>query len=56
MDDLDSRFKGLRFRLIDEQDRIRTHIKLFVGGDQADTLDTPVGDAQVQIVAALSGG
>lgn len=54
--DLDARFPGLRFRVVDEQDRVRPHIKFFVGGEQADTLDVPVGDQQVQIVAALSGG
>lgn len=56
MADLDARFPGLRFRVIDEQDRIRPHIKLFVGGEMADTLAEPVGEREVQIVAALSGG
>ncbi len=55
--DLEIRHAGLRFRLIDEQDRIRPHIRIFVGGTVARTLDHAVrpGD-QVQIVAALSGG
>lgn len=56
MESLDARFPGLRFRVIDEQDRIRPHIKLFVGGEQADTLAAPVDGREVQIVAALSGG
>jgi molybdopterin synthase sulfur carrier subunit len=56
MRDLDVRFKGFRARVIDEQDRIRPHVKFFVGGEQADTLDTKVGDREVQIVAAFSGG
>ncbi len=56
MHDLDARFKGLRARVIDEQDRIRSHVKFFVGGEQADTLGTRVGDREVQIVAAFSGG
>ena len=54
--DLDARFPGIRFRLVDEQQRIRPHIKLFVAGTLAGTLAAPVGDAEVQIVAALSGG
>ena len=54
--DLEARFRGFRFRVIDEQDRIRPHVKFFVGGDETNTLDTPVGDREVQIVAALSGG
>jgi len=54
--DLEARFKGLRFRVIDEQDRIRPHVKFFVGGDETNTLATAVGDREVQIVAALSGG
>ncbi len=55
--DLETRHTGMRFRMIDEQDRIRPHIRIFVGGTVARTLDHAVrpGD-QVQIVAALSGG
>ena len=54
--DLEARFTGIRHRVIDEQDRIRPHVKFFVGGDEAHALDAPVGDREVQIVAALSGG
>ena len=54
--DVERRFTGLRFRVIDEQDRIRPHVKFFVGGDEVDTLDAVVGEREVQIVAALSGG
>ena len=55
--DLDTAFAGLRFRIIDEQDRIRPHILIFVAGRPARTLAAAVapGD-EVQIVAALSGG
>jgi len=54
---LDRRCPGLRFRIIDEQDRIRTHIRIFVSGEIADNLAHPLspGD-EVQIVCALSGG
>jgi molybdopterin converting factor small subunit len=54
--DLDARFKGIRFRVVDEQDRIRPHVKFFVGGDEAHTLNSPVAGREVQIIAALSGG
>ena len=56
--DLDRQFPGLRFRIIDEHQRVRRHIKLFVNRDQADdNLATPIapGD-EIMIVAALSGG
>ena len=55
--DLDRRHPGIRFRMIDEQDAIRPHIKVFVNGVQARSLATAVapGD-EVLVVAALSGG
>ena len=55
--DLEGAFAGIRFRMIDEQDRIRPHILIFVGGRPARDLRAPVGPGdEVQIVAALSGG
>lgn len=54
--DLERRFTGIRRRVVDEQDRVRPHVKFFVGGEEAHTLATPVGEREVQIVAALSGG
>jgi molybdopterin converting factor small subunit len=54
--DLEARFTGIRHRVVDEQDRIRPHVKFFVGSDEAHSLDTLVGNREVQIVAALSGG
>ncbi len=54
---LDQSFPGIRFRIIDEQDRIRRHIQLFVNGEQVRTLEVPLRDGdEVQIVGALSGG
>ena len=32
--DLDRRYPGIRFRMVDEQDRIRRHMRVFVNGDQ----------------------
>ena len=55
--DLDRRFPGLRFRIVDERQRIRPHIKIFVNRSQAAALDVGLapGD-EVLVVAALSGG
>lgn len=55
--DLDRRHPGMRFRMIDEQDRIRTHIRLFVNTTAVESLDMPVrpGDT-LHLICALSGG
>jgi sulfur-carrier protein len=55
--DLDRRFPGIRFRMIDEQDAIRRHIKIFVNHELARDIGAAlaVGD-EVTIVGALSGG
>jgi hypothetical protein len=54
---LDARYRGVRFRIVDEQDAIRPHIKIFVDGTQARALHDPVRTgAEVMIVGALSGG
>ncbi|HKB17235.1 MAG TPA: MoaD/ThiS family protein [Planctomycetota bacterium] len=54
---LDACFPGIRFRMIDEQDRVRPHIRFFVDGAAATHLSHPVGSArEVMIVCALSGG
>ena len=55
--DLDRQFPGFRFRVIDEQDRVRRHIILFLGGERQDDLGTAIRPgADLQIVGALSGG
>ena len=55
--DLDRRYPGLRFRVIDEQGDIRRHIRFFVNGMPAMNLEPEVRDAdEVMIVCALSGG
>jgi molybdopterin synthase sulfur carrier subunit len=57
LDDLERRYPGLRFRVIDEQDAIRPHIKIFVNRVQAATLAQALAAAdEVLVVAALSGG
>ena len=55
--DLDRQFPGFRFRVIDEQDRVRRHVILFVGGERCEDLATAIdAGAELQIVGALSGG
>ncbi len=55
--DLDRRYPGIRFRMIDEQGNIRRHIKFFVNGLQSRDLSVPLTQAdEVMIVCALSGG
>ena len=55
--ELDQRYPGLRFRMIDEQDRVRPHMRVFVNGEQIFDLTHGLVPADsVQIVQALSGG
>ncbi len=55
--DLDRRYPGIRFRMIDEQDGIRQHVKIFINRERIAALEEPLepGD-EVQILQALSGG
>ena len=57
LDDLDRRFPGLKFRVVDEQDRIRRHMRIFVGQDETRDVRRPLapGD-ELMIFGALSGG
>jgi molybdopterin synthase sulfur carrier subunit len=55
--DMDRRFPGIRFRMIDEQDRIRPHLNVWVGGTFTRDLATPIPSGnEVAILGALSGG
>ena len=57
LDDLDHRFPGLKFRVVDEQDRIRRHMRIFRNGERAQDIRLAVGDTdEVLIFGALSGG
>ena len=55
--DLDRRYPGIRFRMVDEQDQLRKHMRFFVNGEIVKDLAYPIkpGD-EVGIVQALSGG
>ena len=55
--DLDSRYPGIRFRMVDEQNRIRKHMKVFVNDESVRDLDTAITDRdEITIMQALSGG
>ncbi|HEX2586510.1 MAG TPA: MoaD/ThiS family protein [Steroidobacteraceae bacterium] len=55
--DLERQFPGMRFRMIDEQNRIREHIRLAINTDMTGDLQHCVrsGDV-VHLLCALSGG
>jgi sulfur-carrier protein len=61
--DLDRRFPGIAFRMVDEQGRVRQHMVVFLGQHRCRDLDTalpPTGEPgavdEVVIMQALSGG
>lgn len=57
LDDLEARFPGIRFRMIDEQEKIRRHMRIFINGEPVFALVHPIQhDDEVCIVQALSGG
>lgn len=55
--DLDRQFPGLRFRVVDEQGRLRRHMKVFVNEDVVRDLTTPLAPTdEMTLMQALSGG
>lgn len=55
--DLERQFPGIRFRMIDEQQAIRRHIRFFHRDEMVRTLSHPLDpNGQLMIVQALSGG
>jgi len=55
--DLDQRYPGLRFRVVDEQQRLRPNMRIFVNGLGVRDLGHALApDDFVAIVLALSGG
>jgi len=55
--DLDRRHPGIRFRMVDEQGRIRRHMRVFLNGETADDLEVEIDAAdEIVIMQALSGG
>lgn len=55
--DLDRQFPGIRFRMVDEQGRLRPHIRIFVDRQETRNLATPLrGQEEIHVFQALSGG
>ena len=55
--DLDARYPGLRFRVIDEQERFRPNMRCFVNGTQTfDLTHALTGQDEVMLIQALRGG
>lgn len=54
---LDNKYPGIRFRVIDEQGRVREHMRVFANGERVRRLDVTLNPGDlVQIFGALSGG
>ena len=55
--DLDKQFPGIRFRVIDEQNRMRPHMRFFINNEQVFDITQPLQPTDsVVLVQALSGG
>ena len=55
--DLDRQYPGLRFRVVDEQERLRGQMRFFVNGEKVFELTHPLRPTDaVYLVQALSGG
>lgn len=55
--DLDRQYPGIRFRMIDEQQQVRRHIRIFINGVSVNALShTMQPTDEVAIIQALSGG
>lgn len=55
--DLDRRYPGIRFRIVNEQDALRPHVRVFVNRRPVVKLDTKLAASdEIHIMQALSGG
>ena len=55
--DLDARFPGIRFRMVNEANVLRPHMRVFVNRESTADLGRPLTpDDEVMILHALSGG
>lgn len=56
-DDLNARYPGLRFRVVDEQGQLRANMRIFVSGLNVRSMAHPLkATDEVAVVLALSGG
>lgn len=56
LEDLNHEFPGIRFRIVNEQDQIREHIKIFIGSELASNLSERTNQEDIHIICSLSGG
>jgi molybdopterin synthase sulfur carrier subunit len=57
LDDLDRLYPGLKFRVIDEQDRVRKHMRIFIGRQETRSVAQALNEGdELLIFGALSGG
>ncbi|HEV7632980.1 MAG TPA: hypothetical protein VGO41_08295 [Steroidobacteraceae bacterium] len=57
LSDLDRQFPGIRFRMVDEQDHLRPHMRVFTGQQELRDLAAPLDSATtLHVIQALSGG
>ena len=57
LDDLNRQFSGIRFRIIDEQETLRPHLRIFVNGEMIETLQVRLQTTdEIHLLQALSGG
>jgi len=57
LEDLDRRYPGLRFRVVDEQGAVRPHMRVFLGDSVVSDLRKKVSAAdELHVLGALSGG
>ena len=57
VDDLDSRWPGMRDRLLEPGPRFREHINVFVDGERERSLVAAISDGSVvHIIPAVAGG
>ena len=55
--DLDARYPGIRFRMVNEADALRPHVRVFVNRESIVDLDRMLSASdEVMILQALSGG
>jgi sulfur-carrier protein len=56
IDSLETKWPGLRARIVEEGPTIRRHLHVYVDGERAG-LDTPVEErSRLDVIAAISGG
>ncbi len=57
LEDMDRRYAGVRFRIVNERGQLRPHVRIFVNREMIEGLDQPVSaNDEVVIIQALSGG